>query len=122
MIEQVKTTDNSPKLLGDALQTTEKQSVGIEDSNLIFGMHVYLMELHILSVQPTRNKHICDLPRQEATVDAEKAAEAASVCGGKSHFAAKLRICLPRHAEASRDPRHDAESMVIFKSKSFLND
>ncbi|KAH3751418.1 hypothetical protein DPMN_185974 [Dreissena polymorpha] len=69
-----------------------------------------------------RNKHICDLRRQGATVDAEKAVEAASVCGGKLHFAAKLRICLPRHAEASRDLRHDAESMGIFKSKSFLND
>ncbi|KAH3878888.1 hypothetical protein DPMN_002789 [Dreissena polymorpha] len=32
-------------------------------------------------------------------------------CGGKSNFAAKLRICPPRHAEASLDPQHDAESM-----------
>ncbi|KAH3876383.1 hypothetical protein DPMN_000223 [Dreissena polymorpha] len=52
-------------------------------------------------------------------VDAESAVEAASVCGGKSHFAAKLHICPPRHAEASRDPRHDAEAMRIFKSNSF---
>ncbi|KAH3726801.1 hypothetical protein DPMN_052671 [Dreissena polymorpha] len=35
-------------------------------------------------------------------VDAASVVEAASVCGGKSHFAAKLRICLPRHA-AIRD-------------------
>jgi hypothetical protein len=28
MIEKFKTTDNSPKLLRDALHTTEKQSVG----------------------------------------------------------------------------------------------
>ncbi|KAH3864556.1 hypothetical protein DPMN_027575 [Dreissena polymorpha] len=35
-------------------------------------------------------------------VDAESAGEAASVCGGKSHFAAKLRICPPRQA-AIRD-------------------
>ena len=27
----------------------------IEDSNLIFGMHVYLMELHILSVERSRS-------------------------------------------------------------------
>ncbi|KAH3890048.1 hypothetical protein DPMN_014116 [Dreissena polymorpha] len=52
-------------------------------------------------------------------VDAESAVKAASVCGGKSHFAAMLCICPPRHIEASRDPRHDAESMRIFKSKSF---
>ncbi|KAH3882312.1 hypothetical protein DPMN_006247 [Dreissena polymorpha] len=40
-------------------------------------------------------------------VDAASVVEAASVCGGKSHFAAKLRICPPRHA-AVRDmmPRH----------------
>ncbi|KAH3878852.1 hypothetical protein DPMN_002753 [Dreissena polymorpha] len=31
-------------------------------------------------------------------VDAASVVEAASVCGGKSHFAAKLRICPPRHA------------------------
>ncbi|KAH3896487.1 hypothetical protein DPMN_020664 [Dreissena polymorpha] len=35
-------------------------------------------------------------------VDAASVVEAASVCGGKSHFAAKLRICPPRHA-AIRD-------------------
>ncbi|KAH3822401.1 hypothetical protein DPMN_124179 [Dreissena polymorpha] len=35
-------------------------------------------------------------------VDAASVVEAASVCGGKSHFAAKLRICPPRHA-AVRD-------------------
>ncbi|KAH3814909.1 hypothetical protein DPMN_143426 [Dreissena polymorpha] len=35
-------------------------------------------------------------------VDAASVIEAASVCGGKSHYAAKLRICLPRHA-AIRD-------------------
>ncbi|KAH3856337.1 hypothetical protein DPMN_098923 [Dreissena polymorpha] len=35
-------------------------------------------------------------------VDAASVVEAASVCGGKSHFAAKLRICLPRHS-AIRD-------------------
>ncbi|KAH3897758.1 hypothetical protein DPMN_021953 [Dreissena polymorpha] len=35
-------------------------------------------------------------------VNAESAVEAASVCGCKSHFAAKLRICPPRHAKASR--------------------
>ncbi|KAH3879009.1 hypothetical protein DPMN_002910 [Dreissena polymorpha] len=52
-------------------------------------------------------------------VDAQSAVEAASVCGGKSHFAAKLRICPWKHAEASRDLRHDVQSMRIFKSKSF---
>ncbi|KAH3814288.1 hypothetical protein DPMN_142783 [Dreissena polymorpha] len=31
-------------------------------------------------------------------VYAASVVEAASVCGGKSHFAAKLRICPPRHA------------------------
>ncbi|KAH3723744.1 hypothetical protein DPMN_049538 [Dreissena polymorpha] len=31
-------------------------------------------------------------------VDAASVVEAALVCGGKSHFAAKLRICPPRHA------------------------
>ncbi|KAH3895412.1 hypothetical protein DPMN_019576 [Dreissena polymorpha] len=31
-------------------------------------------------------------------VYASSAVEAASVCGGTSHFAAKLRICPPRHA------------------------
>ncbi|KAH3865227.1 hypothetical protein DPMN_028266 [Dreissena polymorpha] len=31
-------------------------------------------------------------------VDAASVVEAASVCGGKSHFAAKLRICPPKHA------------------------
>ncbi|KAH3821839.1 hypothetical protein DPMN_123607, partial [Dreissena polymorpha] len=31
-------------------------------------------------------------------VDAASVVEAVSVCGGKSHFAAKLRICPPRHA------------------------
>ncbi|KAH3818930.1 hypothetical protein DPMN_120658, partial [Dreissena polymorpha] len=31
-------------------------------------------------------------------VDATTVVEATSVCGGKSHFAAKLRICRPRHA------------------------
>ncbi|KAH3801576.1 hypothetical protein DPMN_155231 [Dreissena polymorpha] len=31
-------------------------------------------------------------------VDAASVVEAASVCGGKSHFAAKLRICPLRHA------------------------
>ncbi|KAH3779579.1 hypothetical protein DPMN_157382 [Dreissena polymorpha] len=35
-------------------------------------------------------------------VDAASVVEAASVCGSKSHFAAKLRICPPRHA-AIRD-------------------
>ncbi|KAH3897669.1 hypothetical protein DPMN_021862 [Dreissena polymorpha] len=35
-------------------------------------------------------------------VDAASVVEAASVGGGKSHFAAKLRICPPRHA-AIRD-------------------
>ncbi|KAH3822402.1 hypothetical protein DPMN_124180 [Dreissena polymorpha] len=35
-------------------------------------------------------------------VDAASVVEAASVCGGKSHFAAKHRICPPRHA-AVRD-------------------
>ncbi|KAH3725751.1 hypothetical protein DPMN_051600 [Dreissena polymorpha] len=34
-------------------------------------------------------------------VDAASVVEAASVCGGKSHFAAKLRICPPRHAAIS---------------------
>ncbi|KAH3894401.1 hypothetical protein DPMN_018558 [Dreissena polymorpha] len=33
-------------------------------------------------------------------VDADSAVEAASVCDSKSHFAAKLRICLPRRAKA----------------------
>ncbi|KAH3710967.1 hypothetical protein DPMN_070465 [Dreissena polymorpha] len=42
-------------------------------------------------------------------VDAASVVEAASVCGGKSHFAAKLS------AEACHDPRHDAESMRIIK-------
>ncbi|KAH3876971.1 hypothetical protein DPMN_000824 [Dreissena polymorpha] len=46
-------------------------------------------------------------------VDAESAIEAASVSGGKSHFAVKLRICPPRHAEASRDQQHDAETYDI---------
>ncbi|KAH3774622.1 hypothetical protein DPMN_176004 [Dreissena polymorpha] len=46
-------------------------------------------------------------------VDAASVVEAASVFGGKSHFAAKLRICPPRHA--CRYPRHDAESMRIMK-------
>ncbi|KAH3783173.1 hypothetical protein DPMN_161101 [Dreissena polymorpha] len=31
-------------------------------------------------------------------VDAASVVEAASVCGSKLHFAAKLRICPPRHA------------------------
>ncbi|KAH3871087.1 hypothetical protein DPMN_034281 [Dreissena polymorpha] len=31
-------------------------------------------------------------------VDAASVVEAASICGGKSHCAAKLRICQPRHA------------------------
>ncbi|KAH3751417.1 hypothetical protein DPMN_185973 [Dreissena polymorpha] len=33
MIEKFKTTDNSPKLLRDALHTTEKQSVGYDDGD-----------------------------------------------------------------------------------------
>ncbi|KAH3895511.1 hypothetical protein DPMN_019676 [Dreissena polymorpha] len=31
-------------------------------------------------------------------VDAASVVQAASVCGGKSHFAAKLRVCPLRHA------------------------
>ncbi|KAH3897740.1 hypothetical protein DPMN_021935 [Dreissena polymorpha] len=48
-------------------------------------------------------------------VDAASGVEAAAVCGGKSHFAAILRICLPRRAEASSDPRYNAELMRIMK-------
>ncbi|KAH3856369.1 hypothetical protein DPMN_098956 [Dreissena polymorpha] len=33
--------------------------------------------------------------------DAASVVEAASVCGGKSHFAVKLRICPRRHAAIS---------------------
>ncbi|KAH3876387.1 hypothetical protein DPMN_000227 [Dreissena polymorpha] len=63
-----------------------------------------------------RNKHIS---RSAAARRNESAVEATSVCGGKLHFDAKLRICPPTHAEASRYLRHAAESMRIFKSKSF---
>ncbi|KAH3867112.1 hypothetical protein DPMN_030237 [Dreissena polymorpha] len=35
--------------------------------------------------------------------DADSAVQAASVCSGKSHIAAKLSICPQRHAKASRD-------------------
>ncbi|KAH3709394.1 hypothetical protein DPMN_068856 [Dreissena polymorpha] len=48
-------------------------------------------------------------------VDAESSVEAASVCGGTSHFAVMLCICPLRHAEASRDPPYDIESMHIIK-------
>ncbi|KAH3702060.1 hypothetical protein DPMN_077061 [Dreissena polymorpha] len=55
------------------------------------------------TVQPKRNKRIFAIRGGKAQrVDDSSVVEAASVCGGKTHFATKLRIWPPRHA-AIRD-------------------
>ncbi|KAH3700913.1 hypothetical protein DPMN_075894 [Dreissena polymorpha] len=80
------------------------------------------IDFEVISTANTEQTYFVIRGGKAQRIDAKSAVEAASVCGSKSHFAAKFRICPPRHAEASRDPRHDAEAMRIFKSKSFLND
>ncbi|KAH3865169.1 hypothetical protein DPMN_028208 [Dreissena polymorpha] len=105
MIEKFKTTDNSPKLLRDALHTTEKPSVGFIDHDsqmtpIDFQVTSEIVKWFLDDHSRTLMARIMKLHSggKANRVDTPSVVEAASVCGGKSHFATKLRICPPRHA------------------------
>ncbi|KAH3784820.1 hypothetical protein DPMN_162891 [Dreissena polymorpha] len=66
----------------------------------LYGKLNYLEEMRMLFVGSAKAEQTYFAIRGDKVkrVDAASVIEAASVCSGKSHFAAKLRICPPRHA------------------------
>jgi len=79
------------------------------------------MKLHRYSTAKAEQTYFAIRGGKAKRVDAASVVEAASVCGGKSHFAAKLRICPPRHA-AVRDmmPSRCDHEILFFLIISYM--